>query len=531
MKQEKATYSLPFIIFITMFSMIIHLLLFLIPVLVNKMISLELEISSTVILLIIAAMGVQIALQLFLVIAKNKCMKKFRIQMCIYLYQKIFSMSYGTLISRGTTYLIQRADAAALTMSLLGIDAVPTIVSKSAVILIILIYSLNISMFLFLIMLGMTAVNIIGFYILNKKLAAKSAYMQEHIPKEREDLYQIASQVDFLKQNADNSTINPILYRHLEKIEQINREVNTLANGGSNVIDFFNMFLQNLVLIVLTYLLLNGKNGMDDIFTVTVLMAYFVPAVMSIVAVNLNMRELKASREFIRFLQSNQEEDGTVTIDGISRVDMDMEQAGIQEEKSLLQKVKITAQKGDVIGIIGESGTGKSTLMKNLLKYWKSNGITVNGIPLEEIQNESYREHISYYSQTPLIITGSMEDNLNFGREPVLEVWEKFPFLKKFRDETGAWKQEISENGNNLSGGDKQKISLARLLTDQADVIVLDEPTSSLDEETESVILDEFFGRCQEKIVFLITHRKENLKYCSKIYQIKNGRVEQNNYF
>ena len=483
MKQEKATYSLPYIIFITMFSMIIHLLLFFIPVLVNKMISLELEISSTVILLIIAAMGVQIALQLFLVIAKNKCMKKFRIQMCIYLYQKIFSMSYGTLISRGTTYLIQRADAAALTMSLLGIDAVPTIVSKSAVILIILIYSLNISMFLFLIMLGMTAVNIIGFYILNKKLAAKSAYMQEHIPKEREDLYQIASQVDFLKQNADNSTINPILYRHLEKIEQINREVNTLANGGSNVI------------------------------------------------VNLNMRELKASREFIRFLQSNQEEDGTVTIDGISRVNMDMEQAGIQEEKSLLQKVKITAQKGDVIGIIGESGTGKSTLMKNLLKYWKSNGITVNGIPLEEIQNESYRKHISYYSQTPLIITGSMEDNLNFGREPVLEVWEKFPFLKKFRDETGAWKQEISENGNNLSGGDKQKISLARLLTDQADVIVLDEPTSSLDEETESVILDEFFGRCQEKIVFLITHRKENLKYCSKIYQIKNGRVEQNNYF
>lgn len=525
MKQEKTTYSLSYIIFIIAFSIMINLLLFLIPILVNKIINLEIEISSSVIFLIIIAMGVQIALQLSLVIIKNKCMKKFRIQMCIYLYQKIFSMSYGTLIKKGTTYLVQRADAAALTMSLLGMDAVPTIFSKSAVILIILIYSLKINMFLFLIMLGITAVNMVGFYILNKKLAEKSIYMQEHIPKEREDLYQIASQVDFLKQNADNSVINPILYRHLEKIEQINMEVNTLANGGSHVIDFFNMFLQNLVLIVLTYLFLTGKNGMGDIFTVTVLMAYFVPSVMSIVAVNLNMRELKASREFILFLQANQEEDGTVIVDKISRIEMNMEQVRIQGEKSLLQKVKITARKGDVIGVIGESGSGKSTLMKSLLKYWKSDGITVNGIPLEEIQNESYRKHISYYAQTPLIITGSMEDNLNFGREPVPGVWEKFTFLRKFQNEAGVWKQEIVENGNNLSGGDKQKISLARLLADQADVIVLDEPTSSLDEETESMILDEFFGKCQEKIVFLITHRKGNLKYCNKIYQIENGQV------
>ena len=82
------------------------------------------------------------------------------------------------------------------------------------------------------------------------------------------------------------------------------------------------------------------------------------------------------------------------------------------------------------------------------------------------------------------------------------------------------------ENGNNLSGGDKQKIALARMYTEDAEVLILDEPTSSLDETTEKTILDGILGT-NDKIVFLITHRKENLKYCNKIYQIENKTMKK----
>ena len=189
--------------------------------------------------------------------------------------------------------------------------------------------------------------------------------------------------------------------------------------------------------------------------------------------------------------------------------------------------MKLRAEKGEVVGIIGESGTGKSTLLKNLLKYWKSAGIKVNGIPLETIENQSYRQHISYYSQNPVIITGTVGDNLNFGRVQDKDDFEKFSFLKKFQDEDAGWSREILENGNNLSGGDKQKISLARMMTDTADVLLLDEPTSSLDSDTEEQILDELFAESQGRIVILVTHRPSNLKYCNKIYKITDGSLQQ----
>lgn len=125
------------------------------------------------------------------------------------------------------------------------------------------------------------------------------------------------------------------------------------------------------------------------------------------------------------------------------------------------------------------------------------------------------------------IITGSLYDNLNFGREKLSkETYERLRFLDKFTTERDIFEPAILENGNNLSGGDKQKIALARMYTEDAEVLILDEPTSSLDETTEKTILDGILGT-NDKIVFLITHRKENLKYCNKIYQIENKTMKK----
>lgn len=125
------------------------------------------------------------------------------------------------------------------------------------------------------------------------------------------------------------------------------------------------------------------------------------------------------------------------------------------------------------------------------------------------------------------IITGSLYDNLNFGRKKLSkETYERLRFLDKFTTERDIFEPAILENGNNLSGGDKQKIALARMYTEDAEVLILDEPTSSLDETTEKTILDGILGT-NDKIVFLITHRKENLKYCNKIYQIENKAMKK----
>ena len=113
-----------------------------------------------------------------------------------------------------------------LTLANLYIMSVPILTAKSLVILLILLYSLTINIFIFLVMLFILILNVAGFYILNKNLLKKSAEMQRIIPKERKDIYQIANQVDFIKQNEDNTNLNDILEKHLEIIEQEIKGIN-----------------------------------------------------------------------------------------------------------------------------------------------------------------------------------------------------------------------------------------------------------------------------------------------------------------
>lgn len=257
-------------------------------------------------------------------------------------------------------------------------------------------------------------------------------------------------------------------------------------------------------------------------------MSYFLPAISNIVKVNLNLREVRASFEFLKLVEEEQEETGTVSLDHINDIEISIDKLYTTDGILLIKDIQMEAHKGDVIGIVGESGCGKTTLMKSILKFWNQDaGIKMNQIPIAQIENQSLHRLVSFYSQNVPIITGSLYDNLNFGRKKLSkETYERLRFLDKFTTERDIFEPAILENGNNLSGGDKQRIALARMYTEDAEVLILDEPTSSLDETTEKTILDGILGT-NDKIVFLITHRKENLKYCNKIYQIENKTMKK----
>ena len=156
------------------------------------------------------------------------------------------------------------------------------------------------------------------------------------------------------------------------------------------------------------------------------------------------------------------------------------------------------------------------------MKFRSTDGIFIDGIPLSDVSNKSYYTLASYFSQNTPVITDTISNNLTIGTDcKNANRLVDLPFLQKF----DKMDEFIFEDGANLSGGDKQRIALARYFLEDTALVVLDEPTSSIDSETESELLDAVFGNSKNKIIFYVTHKAENLRYCTHRVEIKNGTV------
>lgn len=184
--------------------------------------------------------------------------------------------------------------------------------------------------------------------------------------------------------------------------------------------------------------------------------------------------------------------------------------------KDILNVPYIEIKAGKVTCIMGESGAGKSTLLKMMNKMLSpdTGEIYYKGTSLEDIDSIQLRRKVIMLSQTPLIFPGTIKENLHMG----------FKLTEKDLVEDKALEQaihkmqlekELNEDSGNLSGGEKQRLALARVLLMETEVYLLDEPTSALDEETELTVLDNFITEAKKKqaSIIMITHSKKAIDH------------------
>ncbi|GAB4413758.1 MAG: ABC transporter ATP-binding protein [Bacteroidia bacterium] len=204
-------------------------------------------------------------------------------------------------------------------------------------------------------------------------------------------------------------------------------------------------------------------------------------------------------------------------------------------ETPVLQDVNVQVQKGECIGFIGESGSGKSTLMRILLRLLRedSGGIYIDGVKLDETNEQAWQLNIGYVQQDVFIMEGSLLENIAFGVEPeaieasrVKQAVQQAG-LEKFVDSLPqGLETPIGEAGSRLSGGQKQRLAIARALYQDVEVFVFDEATSALDSETEAIVTESIAQLAQRgKTIFLIAHRLTTLHTCDRIYELKAGRI------
>lgn len=508
------------LLFLSLLSAILFVIA---PITLNNVVENVGTIGASDIVKVILLLAAGYLVEFISVFIKNGLIQQYHGRAAEILYADVFRLNYDKYIEEGPTAIRDLVWNAADAYAGLYFDVIPSLIVNIATIIVSIYISFTLNHIAALLMFITLPIHYFGFKLLNKKLAQLSVKLRQASSKSQSNIHSVVSQVDFIKQNSENENLLPMIKKNILESEGVRKKVNYVANGVSGLLIGLNQIIQSLTIVFLAALALKNKDAFGGVVYVMLVFPYFSNAIRGLSFTNLGIADVKAADEFLKTMIEYREEDGNLNMpDDVRSISFDIDSVNIYD-KNLLNNVHMSFKKGDIVGIKGESGTGKSTLVKLIPKFRSVEGIYINDIPIEKIKNVEYLKNISYYSQNTPIISDTIYNNLNFGRKPVQKsVYENLKFLSKFNN----LDEMIIENGANLSGGDKQRIALSRYFVENAKIVILDEPTSSLDKETETEIMTAVLENNKDKIIFIISHNNDIMNYCNYIVEVKNKTVD-----
>ena len=205
------------------------------------------------------------------------------------------------------------------------------------------------------------------------------------------------------------------------------------------------------------------------------------------------------------------------------------------DSENVLNNINFTINKGETLGIVGKTGSGKSTLIRQLLRQFPiSNGdILINGISINNYTKESIRRHVSYVPQESTLFTRSVLENVKLGstekksEEEINNAILMADFKKDIENLSNGLDTIVGEYGVTLSGGQKQRLSIARALLKNSDLLILDDSLSAVDGKTESNIISNLGKIRDDKTNIIIAHRLSAVMNASKIIVLDNGKISE----
>jgi ATP-binding cassette, subfamily B, bacterial len=200
----------------------------------------------------------------------------------------------------------------------------------------------------------------------------------------------------------------------------------------------------------------------------------------------------------------------------------------------VIKNITMEARPGEIVALVGPTGTGKSTLVSlipRLFDPWEGR-IILDGVDVREVELSSLREQISVVLQEPFLLPLTVAENIAYGRpgagrEEIVAAAKAANADEFIRRLPSGYDTIIGERGGTLSGGEKQRLSIARALLKDAPVLILDEPTSALDAQTEAQLLDAIERLMRGRTTFIIAHRLSTIRRADRIVVLKDGKVAE----
>ena len=202
--------------------------------------------------------------------------------------------------------------------------------------------------------------------------------------------------------------------------------------------------------------------------------------------------------------------------------------------KGVLAGISFSVPRGNMIGIVGKSGSGKTTLADLLLCLItpQKGDITVDSVSVKDINIKDWRGNIGYVSQDVFVLNDTIENNIRFHNENITEEdmrrAAQMAYIYEFiTSQPKGFKAEVGERGVMISGGEKQRLVLARVLARNPQILILDEATSALDNESELMVQKAIEGLRGKTTMFVIAHRLSTLLNCDKIFILEGGKIKE----
>ena len=290
------------------------------------------------------------------------------------------------------------------------------------------------------------------------------------------------------------------------------------------------------------WLYAKGEMGFEGILTCTIAMMGSFGSVVALSSLSNNLNQTLASGERVLSLLEEtplvEEIPGNVETSGA--VNMEHEFTGAEAEnvtfaygeEVILDNYSLKLQPGKITGIHGASGSGKSTLLKLLMRFWdvQNGSVSVDGTDVRKIPTKHLRDMESYVTQETHLFHDSIANNIAIAkpgasREEIMEAAKKASIHDFIMTLPKGYDTEVGELGDTLSGGEKQRIGIARAFLHECPLILLDEPTSNLDSLNEGIILKSLKESAEKKTVVLVSHRVSTMNVADVVYEMENGRI------
>lgn len=318
-----------------------------------------------------------------------------------------------------------------------------------------------------------------------------------------------------------------------EKFRRITMKVLTMQLNSISVMDLVAYGGAAIGMIVVVREYIDGSLGFAGAFAILLLAAeFFIPLRLLGSFFHIAMNGMAASDKIFRLLDMPERELGTEELSG-EELDINFENISFsyEKERPILKDVSFHIPKGQFVSLVGESGCGKSTIASLILGRNRQyqGKILLGGMDLKHIKEKSLMEHITLVRHNSYLFKGTVEENLLMGnpnatQEQMIEVLKKVNLWEFLNGQEGLC-TKLAEKGSNFSGGQCQRLCIARALLHNTEIYIFDEAASNIDVESEEIIMDLIRQLAETKTVLLISHRLANVKKSHCIYVLSEGKI------